>query len=167
MWTRIASMYSYLNLAFVLIFRWLSADAKDIVRASTFLILVVVATMWFSGNLPQLYGELIDSVDDFSIPREVRIALVAVGDILVHLVPVCIIGLPRTGKSFLIAFGVMLTWYMTVRDQMHEIYVPSIQGEKADRGVLIAGLVALASYFGHASLGVQKRSHDPKLGGFC
>jgi hypothetical protein len=146
-------MYSYLNLAFVVLFRCLSADAKDVVRASTFLILVVVATMWVSGNLVELYGELVDSVDECSLPRDVRVALVAIGDILVHVLPVCIIGLPRNGTSFLIAFGIMSTWYMMVRDEIHEIYVPSIQGEKADRGVRTAGLVALASYFGHQSLG--------------
>jgi hypothetical protein len=152
MWTRVASMFSYLNLAFVLIFRCLSADAKDVVRASTFLILVVVATMWVSGNLTELYRQLVDSVDEYSLPRDVRVRLVAFGDILVHVLPVYIIGLPKKGTSFLIAFGIMLTWYMMVRDEIHEIYVPSIQGEKADRGVLTAGLVALASYFfGHHS----------------
>jgi hypothetical protein len=108
--------------------------------------------MWVSGNLTELYRQLVDSVDEYSLPRDVRVRLVAFGDILVHVLPVYIIGLPKKGTSFLIAFGIMLTWYMMVRDEIHEIYVPSIQGEKADRGVLTAGLVALASYFfGHHS----------------
>jgi len=142
-------MYTNLNLVFVLLFRWLPESVQDIVRASTLLIFVVVSTIWFSGDLVRTYGELADSFisgQSFALPRVVRIGIAAAGDILLHVVPVFAIGLPQMGRSFLIAFGILSTWYATARRHIHAIYAPSIQGKKADRGIMIAGIVSLGSY---------------------
>lgn len=145
-------MYTNLNLVFVLFFRWLPEDVQDIVRASTFLILVVVSTIWFSGDLVRTYGELVDSfisangVRRFALPRVVRIGIAALGDFLLHVVPVFILGYPRDSRSFLIAFGLLSSWYATARNHIHAIYAPSIQGAKADRGILVAGMIAIGSY---------------------
>jgi hypothetical protein len=145
-------MYTNLNLVFVLLFRWLPEDIKDIVRASTLLILVVVSTIWVSGDLVRTYGELADSFisgQSFALPRVVRIGIAAAGDMLLHVVPVFLIGLPQMGRSFIIAFGLLSTWYATARRHIHAIYAPSIQGKKADRGIFVAGMVALGSYMFH------------------
>ena len=146
-------MYTNLNLVFVLLFHWLPENIKDIVRASTLLILVVVSTIWFSGDLVRTYGELVDSFIKThsvqSMPRVVRIGIAATGDILLHVVPVFLIGLPQMGRSFLIAFGLLLSWYATARRHIHAIYAPSIQGAKADRGIMVAGIVSLGSYLIH------------------
>ena len=139
-------MYTNLNLVFVLLFHWLPEDVQDIVRASTLLILVVVSTLWFSGDLVRTYGELVDSFGRFSLPRVVRIGIAATGDFLLHVVPVFILGYPRDSRSFLIAFGLLSSWYATARHRIHAIYAPSIQGKKADRGILVAGMVAIGSY---------------------
>jgi len=142
-------MYTNLNLVFVLLFRWLPEDIKDIVRASTFLILVVVSSIWFSGDLVRTYGELADSfisVRSIALPRVVRIGIAALGDFLLHVVPVFVLGYPNKGQSFLIAFGLLSSWYATARSHIHAIYAPSIQGKKADRGILVAGIVAIGSY---------------------
>jgi hypothetical protein len=142
-------MYTNINLVFVLLFRWLPENIKDIVRASTLLILVVVSTIWFSGDLVRTYGELADSfikIRSTSLPRVVRIGIAALGDMLLHVVPVFILGYPRESRSFLIAFGLLSSWYATARRHIHAIYAPSIQGTKADRGIFVAGMVALGSY---------------------
>ena len=139
-------MYTNLNLVFVLLFHWLPEDVQDIVRASTLLILVVVSTLWFSGDLVRTYGELVDSFGRFALPRVVRIGIAATGDFLLHVVPVFILGYPRDSRSFLIAFGLLSSWYATARSHIHAIYAPSIQGKKADRGILVAGIVAIGSY---------------------
>ena len=142
-------MYTNLNLVFVLLFRWLPEDVQDIVCASTFLILVVVSSIWFSGDLVRTYGELVDSfisVRSIALPRVVRIGIAAMGDFLLHVVPVFIIGFPNQGRSFLIAFGLLSSWYATARSHIHAIYAPSIQGKKADRGIIVAGMVAVGSY---------------------
>jgi hypothetical protein len=148
-------MYTNLNLIFVLLIRWLPESVQDVVRASTFLILVVVSTIWFSGDLVRTYGELADSfisgqsVHRVALPRVVRIGIAAAGDFLLHVVPVFAIGLPQMGRSFLIAFGLLSTWYATARRHIHAIYAPSIQGKKADRGIVVAGMVALGFYLIH------------------
>jgi hypothetical protein len=145
-------MYTNINLVFVLLFRWLPEAVQDIVRASTLLILVVVSTIWFSGDLVRTYGELVDSFISgrrFALPRVVRIGIAAAGDMLLHVVPVFAIGLPRMGSSFLIAFGLLSSWYATARRHIHAIYAPSIQGKKADRGIVVAGIISLGSYLIH------------------
>jgi len=139
-------MYTNINLVFVLLFRWLPESFQDVVRASTLLILVVVSTIWFSGDLVRTYGELVDSFGSFALPRVVRIGIAATGDFLLHVIPVFLIGLPRESRSFLIAFGLLSTWYATARRHIHAIYAPSIQGKKADRGIMVAGMVAVGSY---------------------
>ena len=139
-------MYTNLNLVFVLLFHWLPDRAQDVVRASTLLILVVVSSIWFSGDLVRTYGELVDSFGRFSLPRVVRIGIAALGDFLLHVVPVFILGYPRDSRSFMIAFGLLSTWYATARSHIHAIYAPSIQGKKADRGIFMAGMVAVGSY---------------------
>jgi len=154
-------MYTNLNLIFVLLFRWLPESVQDVVRASTFLILVVVSTIWFSGDLVRTYGELVDSfisVHRFALPHMVRIGIAATGDILLHVVPVFLIGLPQMGRSFLIAFGLLSTWYATARRHIHAIYAPSIQGKKADRGILVAGIVSMGSYWIHKSTRESEQS---------
>jgi len=164
MWKRLASMYTNLNLVFVLLFRWLPENIKDIVRASTLLILVVVSTIWFSGDLVRTYGELVDSfisVRSIALPRVVRIGIAAAGDILLHVVPVFAIGLPQMGRSFLIAFGILLAWYATARRHIHAIYAPSIQGKKADRGMMIAGIVSLGSYWIYKSTRESEQVVEP------
>jgi hypothetical protein len=160
-------MYTNLNLVFVLLFRWLPENIKDIVRASTFLILVVVSSIWFSGDLVRTYGELADSfisgqsVHSVALPRVVRIGIAAAGDILLHVVPVFVIGLPQMGRSFLIAFGLLSTWYATARRHIHAIYAPSIQGKKADRGMMVAGIVSLGSYLIHKSTKESEQVVEP------
>lgn len=144
MWSRLTSMYTHRNLVFLLLFRWLPAKVQDIVRASTFLILIVVATVWVSGDLFENYAEFVDS---FGLsPSETAVRIAAVCDVLIHAVPVFMIGLPRHANSILIAFGILSSWYASARRRICEIYVPSLQGSKADRGVAVAGLVALASW---------------------
>ena len=149
-------MYTNLNLVFVLFFHWLPEYMQDIVRASTLLILVVVSTLWISGDLIQTYEELVDSFGRFSLPRVVRIGIVALGDFLLHVVPVFLIGLPNEGRSFLIAFGILLIWYATARSHIHAIYAPSIQGKKADRGMIVAGMIALGSYLGMINVPIKE-----------
>lgn len=144
MWSRLTSMYTHRNLVFLLLFRWLPAKVQDIVRASTFLILVVVATVWVSGDLLDNYAEFVDS---FGVsPSDTAVRIAAVCDVLIHAVPVLMIGLPRHANSILIAFGILSSWYASARRRISEIYVPNLQGSKADSGVAVAGLVAFASW---------------------
>ena len=138
MWARLASMYTILNLCAVLMIRWLPEFLKDIVRASTLLILVVIVIAFN----PQAYGELFDSFapDYVSIPSSIKMGIMFIADILFHVVPVVLIGLPQVSHSILIAYGILIAWYSQVRERIGEIYSPSVP---ADDAVRCTGVLAL------------------------
>ena len=61
-------------------------------------------------------------------------------DILFHVVPVRLIGLPMGSHSILIAYGLLITWYSQVRERIGEIYAPSVP---ADYAMCCTGVAAL------------------------
>ena len=145
MWKRIASMYTNLNLSLLLFYRWMPEKLKDIMRASTLLILIVVASTWITGDLTTIYIELFDSFSTIILSTQAKHIIVFIADVLLHVVPVFLIGLPKTRQSMMIASLALITWYGMVRERIHEIYSPSVP---ADRGVMIAVL----SGFGGAAV---------------
>jgi len=145
MWKRLASMYTNLNLGALVFYRWMPEQYKDIMRASTLLILIVVASTWITGDLTTIYIELFDSFSTLTISSEYKHMIVFIFDVLIHVVPVFLIGLPKKRHSMMIASLALMTWYGMVRHRIHEIYSPSVP---ADRGVMIAVL----SGFGGAAV---------------
>jgi hypothetical protein len=137
-------MYTVINLCFVIAHRAMPDWAQDIIRASTLLILVVVATSsWFSGNIYTIYIEFFDSFFKAEFSDTTKIIIIATIDIIMHTVPLFIMGMPRTTSSFIWAYSIMLVWYSVFRDRIKKIYVPSVLPE---RGIIAAGVVtALAS----------------------
>jgi hypothetical protein len=118
---------------------------KDIMRASTVLILIVVASTWVTGDLTTIYIELFDSFSTIILSTQAKHMIVFIVDVLIHVVPVFLIGLPKKRHSMMIATLVLMMWYGMVRERIHEIYSPSVP---ADRGVMIAVL----SGFGGAAV---------------
>lgn len=139
---RVVSMYTHINLIGVAVFSYLPSYLQDIVRASTLLILIVIFTVWFSGDLPQIYGELVDSfVPSNNISSSIKMVVAGTMDVLLHVVPCFMVGLPQTASSFLFALLGLLGWYSLARSRIHEIYSPSVP---ADRGIMIASASAVA-----------------------
>jgi len=132
---RLASMYTNLNLCALAVYKWMPEQLKDIIRASTLLILIVVASTWITGDVNTIYTELFDSFTSCMISAEWKHAIVFAADVLLHVVPVFVVGLPQTRMSLLIGSGLLLTWYSIVRERICQIYSPSVP---ADRGVCIA-----------------------------
>lgn len=140
-------MYTHINLMGVIGFSYLSPPLQDVVRASTFLILMVILTVWFSGDLPQIYGELVQallplvqSFSPFSLSSTITYVIAFVMDVLLHVVPCCMLGLPESPASFLVALLMLWCWYGIARPYIHEIYSPSVP---ADRGVVVASAVGV------------------------
>lgn len=129
---RLLCMFTIINLGAVLAFPYHPPDIQDVVRATTLLILVVVASIWFSGNIVCAYGELYDSFvennTDMSIKKNI---IVFIADMLLHVVPVIVLGLPHSALSMLIAYGLLLVWYSVFGDKIGEIYAPSVDGDMA------------------------------------
>lgn len=137
-------MYTNWNLVGVVASPWLSEPITDIVRASSLLILVVMATLWVKEDMIRIYGEVVDTfLLVQSIPRVVKIEIAFLFDMVLHVGPVLILGLPTNGVSYLWAAAFLGAWYAWARNKIGKIYAPSIQGPKADRGVAVAMLFAV------------------------
>jgi len=138
---RLIKMYTVINLFFVIFHRQMPDWSQDIIRASTLLILVVVATSsWFSGNISTIYIEFFDSFFKAAFSDTTKIIIIATIDIIMHTVPLFIMGMPRIPSSFILAYSIMLVWYITFRNKIKTIYVPSVLPE---RGIIAAGVVTV------------------------
>lgn len=111
------------------------------------LILVVMATLWVKEDMIRIYGEIVDTFLPIAhlrcLPKVVKIEIAFLFDMVLHVGPVLLLGLPTHGISFLWAAALLGAWYAWARNKIGEIYAPSIQGQKADRGITIALLSAL------------------------
>ena len=143
MWRRLLSMYTILNICAVLTISWMPEPIKDIIRASTLLILIVMITIWTSGKARIIYEELFDSfAPNNDIHPDIKFRITLVADFLLHVVPVLVIGLPVLSHSMLIAYMILLMWYVPVREHISEIYSKSVP---ADTAILYAGIVTAGS----------------------
>ena len=144
--TRFLSMYTTLNLLVLILFYQDASDTiHDIMRASTFLIAVVVATSVWINPFP-IYRTLFDSFApkyQATVPLYAKYGIVFIFDMLFHVIPLVIIGLPHNSTSMLIACTILLVWYGVIRHQIHEIYAQEIS---TDRSICIAIVTALIGY---------------------
>ena len=127
--TRFLSMYTTLNLfALILFYKDAPDTIRDIMRASTFLIAIIVATSVWTNPFP-IYRNLFDSFAPAKyqaiVPLYAKYGIVFIFDMLFHLVPLLVIGLPRHGSSLLPACAILLIWYSIVKHKIHEIYTVS------------------------------------------
>jgi len=139
---RLIGMYTNANICGVLLFPWMPELMQDSVRASSFLILVAVATVWFSGNLIEVYHDLVDSFtpDGWVIPDSIKTAIMIFYDALFHVVPCLILGLPYYVHSLFMAYGMLVVWYVMMRHRLPSIYSPKVS---FGRGIAVAGVVGL------------------------
>ena len=139
-------MYTTLNLLVLFLFYKDASDTiRDIMRASTFLIAVVVATSVWINPFP-IYRTLFDSFApkyQATVPLYAKYGIVFIFDMLFHVIPLVVIGLPHNGESMLIACTILLAWYGVMRHQIHEIYAQEIS---TDRSICIAIVTALIGY---------------------
>lgn len=123
---RVAKMYTTWNLCAIGLC-WYVQVGQDIVRGNSLLILIVLLTVWITYDISSLYVELFDSfAPDTTISSESKQAILFVADMLLHVVPVVLIGLPHDRISLLIAYILYLVWFQLFHDKIHEIYSPRI-----------------------------------------
>ena len=140
---RLLGMLTNANVCGVLLFPWMPAPVQDVIRASTLLILVAVATVWFSGNLIEVYHDLIDSFTPagWVIPDSIKTGIMIFYDALFHVVPFLVLGLPLYVHSLFIAYGMLVVWYIIMRHKLPSIYSPKVSFGK---GIGVAGIVGVA-----------------------
>ncbi len=135
-------MYTNINICGVLLFPYLPPFVQDVIRASTMFILAAVATVWFSGNVLEVYHDLIDSFTPrgLMIPDSIKTGIMIFYDILFHIAPFLILGLPHHIISLFVAYGIMVAWFMLIRHRLSSIYSSKVS---FDRGIIVAGLVGV------------------------
>jgi hypothetical protein len=140
---RLLGMYTNANVCGVLLFPWMPEPVQDVIRASTLLILVAVATVWFSGNLIEVYHDLVDSFTPtgWVIPDSIKTGIMVFYDALFHVVPFLILGLPYYIGSLFVAYGMLVLWFILMRHRLPSIYSSKVS---FDRGIGAAGVVGLA-----------------------
>ena len=84
MWRRLLSMYTNINLLALLFYPYASEQIRDIMRASTLLILIVAASIW--PNAKTIYPDLFDSFSPGNtVSLSVKYTVVFIFDIFLHL----------------------------------------------------------------------------------
>jgi hypothetical protein len=141
-------MYTTLNLFVLLLFYQHAPEhIRDIMRASTFLVAVVVATSVWTRPF-SIYKALFDSFApptyQISTPLYTKYGIVFAFDMLFHVVPLFVIGLPHYSRSMLIACGILLLWYSIMRHRIQTIYTTNISQEN---GIFSAICTTICSTF--------------------
>lgn len=135
-------MYTNINMCGVLLFGYMPKFVQDVIRASSMFILVSVATVWFSGSVLEVYHDLVDSFTPRGVilPDFIKTGIMIFYDILFHIVPFLILGLPHHIISLCIAYGIIVLWFMMTRHDLSSIYSSKISFK---RGMVVSGLVGV------------------------
>ena len=135
-------IYTHINLCGVLLFPWMPKSVQDVIRASTFLILIAFATVWFSGDLIEVYHHLVDSFIPYgdTLSNSTKTCIMMIYDALFHVTPFLLLGLPHHAISLFIAYGILMLWYIILRHRLPSLYSPKVS---FDRGIVVTGLIGL------------------------
>lgn len=141
---RFAQMYTNINILFLLIWiLWGESAYGDVLRANSLLILFAVSYLWITGTNWQFYLDFYTSLSGPNLERTTVIYLSMIVDLLAHLLPVLIIGLPITRPIFSVGVASIcaLLWYLALRrnNRIQNVYVDTLPVETYDV-VLLWGL---------------------------
>jgi len=100
----------------------------DIIRATTMFCFAGIVSVWFSGRITEVYHSIFRAFFP-PIDTHAEFFIMFCGDMLLHVFPFIILGFPLLPISILIALGILLAWYVSVRPQLHHIYTSSINGD--------------------------------------
>ena len=103
---------------------------KDIVRGTTMFCFAGVLSVWISCDIREVYNELFDSFFP-QIDSDAKMCIMFCGDMLLHVIPFLILGLPLTPLAIAIAYGILLVWYFWIKDRIHTVYPLCISSKLA------------------------------------
>ena len=106
---------------------------KDIVRGTTMFCFAGVLSVWISCDIHEVYRIIYDSVFP-QIDSDAKMFIMFCGDMLLHVIPFLILGLPLTPLAIAIAYGILLAWYFWIKDRIYIVY-PSCVSSKLSMGL--------------------------------
>jgi hypothetical protein len=151
---RMAYMYTIYQLVLVFIVlafpRFLPEWVKDYVRATS----VFIAIGWY-GLYMYLGPDKIYSLYAFLLPSVNRDAFMVM-DVLIHAIPLIILGPPHNPISYIVAFFAITIWYNTTRLILPGVYNLLPVSESNTVFYLIGPILALVLY----TISIHRRRHQ-------
>jgi hypothetical protein len=94
------------------------------------------------------FGEPILSINTiiknkYNHPLPVKRTILLIGDILFHVLPGHLIGLPTNPVSVLIAYCITLLWFFLNRDRITKIYSRTVTKKRVEKSLVFTGIMAL------------------------
>jgi hypothetical protein len=117
---------------------------QETVRAATFIVAASALYIYVRYGpvaIYRFYNTVLPTV--FTNP-----ALTVAYDVLVHFVPVLLLGLPAGGAPLLIAYAAVALWYMAVRSKIQTIYPTGAPTAVYDTWVSVGIPVSLLLIYG-------------------
>lgn len=147
---RLLKMYTNINIIFVLLWKLWPASIQDVIRANSLIILFAVSYFWLTGTNWKWYIDLYNTLPFAKQDVDV-IFLSVLTDIILHLLPVIILGLPMSIPSVCVATVCILVWYLIVRhnNRIQKIYVSTVPIRTYDIVVgfgIFMAFIVVASY---------------------
>ena len=146
---RLSYMYSIYQFILTLIVYFttesLPDSFADYVRASS----VIIAIGWMSLYAIGAHNEIVAMYTSLYPWLKHQIILIYAIDFCIHILPFLVIGFPQDPTSYLIACGVILTWYTIVRNNWQKIY-NILTTKKCDIGIyVLLPLLTIVLYLCH------------------
>ena len=123
---RMSRMITLMNLLSLSLYPFVSENIRDIMRANTFIIFVMVMTFWISGKIFIAYDEFVESLNISSENLIKRYLICIIIDIITHTLPFMILGFPKKIISIVISSIIISIWYINYHIQFGEIYAPVV-----------------------------------------
>ena len=124
---RFLSMYTNINILFVILWKLWPAIIQDVIRANSLIILCAVSYFWLTGTNWKWYIDFYNTLPFAKKNFDVLFLSVFI-DVVIHLLPVIILGVPTEILSVCAATICILVWYLIVRrdNKIQKIYVGTI-----------------------------------------
>ena len=125
---RLFMMITNINLFLIIIFFNNANEViTDFFRANCLIILFMISALWVSGKMTEIYDGMFNSLVPFTIDYRFKYMICIMVDILVHILPVLIMGLPKRNFSFVCSILFIICWYVLVYENLDDIYLPIIK----------------------------------------
>jgi len=120
--TRLVHFFTFLNFLLIGAIPIVKDERyTDVVRGTTMLTVACVLSVWMSGKLFNVYDDMFVPIFP---PMDIDLIyfFIICGDIIVHVVPFLFLGFPHHASSVLIAYTIILLWYIMMKDMLNQVY---------------------------------------------
>ena len=124
---RLVSMITVMNITAICFYKLFDIKRiKDVLSATTMIIFLMVYSFWLSADIFQAYEEMLNSFGIHISNKTLMYFVCFVVDMIIHVLPLIIVGLPEKKISIIIALVLISIWYVVVHKNVAEIYTPIV-----------------------------------------